>query len=70
MRETRLTTVPNGFEAEMICGRLRLEGIECNYRLTDIGGAWTGCVPSASGPTEVIVGAADLERARELLGLG
>ena len=54
----------------MICGRLRLEGIECNYRLTDIGGAWTGCVPSASGPTEVIVGAADLERARELLGLG
>ena len=71
MEETRLTAVPTGLEAEMICGRLRLEGIRCYYRMTDVGaGAWTGGMALASGPREVIVGTADLERARELLEPG
>jgi hypothetical protein len=68
MDEASLTIIATGLEAEMICGRLRLEGIRCYYRMTDLGaGAWTGGMALASGPREVIVGAADLERARELL---
>jgi hypothetical protein len=70
MDETSLTIVPTGLEAEMICERLRLEGIRCYYRLADLGGAWAGLMAFASGPSEVIVDAANLERARELLDAG
>lgn len=71
MNEASLTVVASGLDAEMLCGRLRLEGIRCRYRMTDIAaGAWTGGMAPLSGPVEVIVDAAKLERARELLEAG
>lgn len=71
MDDVHLTIVAGGLEAEMLCGRLRLEGIRCYFRKTDVGaGAWIGGMELAIGPTEVIVDADDLERARELLGAG
>jgi hypothetical protein len=72
MDEASLTVVASGLDAEMLCGRLRLEGIQCRYRMTDVAaGAWgAGAGVFLSGPTAVIVDAAKLERARELLGAG
>ena len=71
MDEAHLAVVASGLDAEMLCARLRLEGIRCYYRKTDVGaGAWTGGMELAIGPNEVIVDAAKLERARELLDAG
>jgi Putative prokaryotic signal transducing protein len=69
MDEASLTVVASGLDVEMLCGRLRLEGIRCFYRITDnaVGGL-SGAL--LDGPTEVIVDAAKLERARELLSTG
>jgi hypothetical protein len=53
-------------EAEVVCGLLRSAGIECAYRDTE-------AIDSpledftAAGPREIIVHAADLEAAKELL---
>lgn len=53
-------------EAEVVCGLLRSEGIECSYRDTE-------AIDSpledftAAGPREILVKATDLEAARELL---
>ncbi|MHB8060236.1 MAG: putative signal transducing protein [Gaiellaceae bacterium] len=70
MDEASLTVVASGLDAEMLCGRLRLEGIRCYHRMTNIAtGAWGEMAP-LSGPIEVIVDAAKLERARELLDAG
>ena len=63
----RLTVVRNQPEAEIVCSLLRSEGIQCFHRPTDFAaGAFDGAVSSAGG-REVVVAAADLERARELL---
>ncbi len=71
MDDAHLTVVPSGLDAEMLCGRLRLEGIRCYYRMTDVaGGAWVLGMGLAVGPVEVIVDAAKLERAQELLDAG
>ncbi|MGA9760910.1 MAG: DUF2007 domain-containing protein [Gaiellaceae bacterium] len=72
MDEAHLTVVASGLDAEMLCGLLRLEGIRCSYRMTDIvAGAWTmGMGGLLTGPIEVVVDAAKLERARELLEAG
>lgn len=72
MDEASLAVVATGLDAEMLCGRLRLEGIRCYHRMTDIAaGAWEGGAGRLLvGPTEVIVDAAKLERARELLRAG
>jgi hypothetical protein len=62
----RVTVVPSGLEAEMVCGLLRTEGIECFARQTDEAiGAWqTG----AGGSHEiVVVRDEDLSRAREVV---
>ena len=67
MEVARATVVSNDAEAEMICGLLRSEGIECNFRKTDFGAGATGGMLYGFGPTEVLVNASDLERARELL---
>ena len=62
-----LTVVSTEFEAEEIGGLLEAEGIACLQRHTNqgaaasVGAAW-------AAPREILVGAADLERARELLG--
>jgi hypothetical protein len=61
-----LTVVPGETEAELLCGLLRANGIECAYRDTDaIDSPIEGFIPS--GPREVLVHEADLEAARALL---
>jgi hypothetical protein len=67
MDEARVTVVSSDAEAEMLCGLLRLEGIECYFRKTNYGAGSTDGMLSSFGPTEIVVGASDLERARELL---
>jgi Putative prokaryotic signal transducing protein len=54
-------------EAQIVCGLLRSNGIECGYRDTDkIESSLEDF--TASGPREIFVHAADLEAARALLG--
>jgi hypothetical protein len=61
-----LTVVPGETQAEVLCGLLRANGIECGYRDTD-------AIDSpledfmTSGPREILVHEADLETARGLL---
>jgi hypothetical protein len=61
-----LTVVPGETEAEVLCGLLGANGIECAYRDTD---AIDAPIEEfiASGPREVLVYEADLEAARALL---
>ena len=61
-----LTVVPEETEAELLCGLLRSNGIECAYRDTD---AIDSPIEDfiAAGPREVLVYEADLETARALL---
>jgi hypothetical protein len=62
----RLTIVGSESEAEMLRGLLRTEGIESMHRPTDFAaGALDGW--AAGGAREILVRAADLERARELV---
>jgi hypothetical protein len=62
------TVVADENEAELACGLLRANGLECAYRDTE-------AIDSpledftAAGPREILVHAADLEAARELLGV-
>jgi len=61
-----LTVVSGEPEADVVCGLLRSAGIDCGYRDTE-------AIDSpledftAAGPREILVRAADLEAARELL---
>ena len=61
-----VTVVSGEPEAEIVCGLLRSAGIECAYRDTQ-------AIDSpledftAAGPREIVVRAADLEAAKELL---
>jgi Putative prokaryotic signal transducing protein len=61
-----LTVVPGETEAEVLCGLLGSNGIECAYRDTD---AIDSPIEEfiAAGPREVLVYEADLEAARALL---
>ncbi len=61
-----LAVVPGETEAEVVCGLLRANGIECGYRDTD---AIDSTLEDfmASGPREILVHEADLEAARALL---
>ena len=62
----RLTIVGGEPEAELVRGLLATEGIESMQRPTDIGaGALDGW--AAGGSREILVRAADLENARELI---
>jgi Putative prokaryotic signal transducing protein len=62
----RLVVVGDGLEAEMICGLLRTADIPCNHRQMDAGiGAWDAVGPG--GPHEVLVGADDLDAAKEIV---
>jgi Putative prokaryotic signal transducing protein len=59
-------TVTDETEAQIACGLLRSEGIECGYRDTEeIDSSLEEF--TASGPREILVHEADLEAARELL---
>jgi putative signal transducing protein len=66
MAFARVTVVASGLEAELVCGLLRTDGIECFARQTDeAAGAWQA---TAGGPHEVVVVRdEDLSRARELV---
>lgn len=59
-------TVADENEAEIACGLLRSAGIECGYRDTDAIDSTLEDFTKA-GPQEILVHAADLEAARELL---
>lgn len=64
----RVTIVGNEPEAEVACGLLRADGIQCMHRITDFAFGSGGELPSSgSGPRELLVRPDDLERARELL---
>jgi hypothetical protein len=63
-----LTIVPSGFEAEMLCGELRANGIECGYEKTDAGGGLAVYTANSQvGATTVLVEEAQLDEARKLL---
>jgi hypothetical protein len=50
-----LTVLRDELEADMVCGKLRANGIDCSYRKTDFAaGAWTGSLASG-GPIAVLV---------------
>ena len=61
-----LTVVANEQEAELLCGLLRSNGIECAYRETEAVDSALEEFTSA-GPREVVVRPDDLEQARALL---
>jgi hypothetical protein len=66
--EVRLTTVPGEAEAVSLCDLLREQGIECAHRpTTEDDSAFEGF--GFDGEHEILVREADLERAREMLGL-
>ncbi len=69
MAPVRLTVVGDEMEAEMLCGRLRANGILCDYRKSDAAAAVSayGGGFAMAGPTEVLVDEKDLEKARKLL---
>jgi len=61
-----LTVVSNPPEAEAICSMLRTEGIECMHRPTNFAaGSMDGW--ASLGPSEILVTAHELERARALI---
>lgn len=63
----RVTTVPGEAEAEVLCGLLRSEGIECAHRQTaEEDSPFEGI--ATDGIREILVRPSDLERAREILG--
>jgi Putative prokaryotic signal transducing protein len=61
-----LTVVSGEPEADVVCGLLRSAGIDCAYRDTE---AIESSLEefTATGPREILVRAADLDAARELL---
>ena len=69
MDAVTLTVVGDEMEAEALCGLLRVNGIECAYRRSDMSaGAGTfGGGFAMAGPTEVLVHKGDLDAARKLL---
>jgi Putative prokaryotic signal transducing protein len=61
-----LDVVATEQEAELIRGLLRTLEIACTYRQTNYGAGGSDGLP-VGGPWEVIVGAQDLDEAREAL---
>jgi Putative prokaryotic signal transducing protein len=71
MDPVTLTVVRNELEAEELCGLLRVNGIECMFRGTDISaGSGIGGGYELAGPTEILVNPEDLAAARALLPPG
>jgi Putative prokaryotic signal transducing protein len=61
-----LTTVSGESEAEVVCGLLRSQGIECGHRDTEaIDSPLEDFI--AAGAQEILVHAVDLDAAKELL---
>ena len=66
MSAVTLTVVHDEMEADVVCGMLHANAIECAHRKTDIAGAWTIRFASG-GPIEILVDELDLAQARKLL---
>ena len=62
-----LTVVPNQLEAEMLCGELRANGIECTFEVTNPAAAVGQFGVGQAGPSAVLVEEEQLEEARRLL---
>ncbi len=67
MAEVTLTVVANQIEAEILCGMLRANGIECAYRRTNVAAGMADAGPGMAGPQEVFVDGSRYEEARALL---
>lgn len=64
----RLTIASHEPQAELLCGLLRENGIQCVHRITNYAFGAGGEMPSSgAGPREVLVRPEDLERARSVL---
>jgi hypothetical protein len=63
----RLTVVPDEGEAELLCRLLRLEGIPCGHRTSDLGVGGNDGGYSFGGWREILVDENDLTSAREVL---
>ena len=61
-----VTVVASGPEADIVCGLLRSNGIECGYRDTEAIDLSLEEF-TAAGPREILVHPSDLDAARELL---
>jgi hypothetical protein len=61
-----VATVSNEVEAEVVCGLLRANGIECGHRVTEAVDSLLDEF-AADGPREILVEPSDEEIARELL---
>lgn len=61
-----LTVVSSGAEADIVCGLLRSNGIDCAYRETE---AIESSLEdfTAAGPREILVRESDLSAGRELI---
>jgi hypothetical protein len=66
--EVPVTVVGSEPEAELACDLLRTENIPCYYRPTSYAAGVGDGLASKFSPREIVVRAADAERARELLG--
>jgi hypothetical protein len=66
MTQVPLTVVHDEMQADVICGMLRTNGIECGHRKSNMAGAWTAGF-ATGGPTEILVDEAQLEKARKLI---
>lgn len=66
MSAVTLTVVHDEMEADVVCGLLQANDIECFHRKTDVAGAWTTGF-ARGGPIEVLVDERDLAAARALL---
>jgi putative signal transducing protein len=62
-----LTVVPNQLEAEMLCGELRANGIDCTFEVTNPSAAVGQFGVGQAGPSAVLVEEEQLDEARELL---
>ena len=62
-----LTVVPNQLEAEMLCGELRANGIECTFEVTNPAAAVGQFGVGQAGPSAVLVEEEQLDEARKLL---
>ena len=67
MAAVTLAVVASDLEAEMLCGELRANGIECSYTKIGPGASLGAYVISNAGPTAVLVDETQLEEARAFL---
>lgn len=66
MELVSVTIVATDPEAEIVCGLLRTNGVDCPYRQTNVAvGAAEGL--ARGGPVEILVSPGDLDEARRLL---